>query len=30
MAKAGFYYTVVSKDDNSVTCFVCEKVLDNG
>ncbi|XP_070495611.1 baculoviral IAP repeat-containing protein 5 [Chironomus tepperi] len=28
MAKAGFYYTGLSKDDDSATCFVCGKVLD--
>jgi len=28
MAKAGFYYTGSSKDDDSATCFVCGKVLD--
>jgi hypothetical protein len=28
MARAGFYYTGGSRDDDSVTCFVCGKVLD--
>lgn len=28
MAEAGFYYSGVSDDDDSATCFVCGKVLD--
>lgn len=28
MAEAGFYYTGISDDDDSTSCFVCGKVLD--
>jgi baculoviral IAP repeat-containing protein 5 len=28
MAEAGFYYSGISDDDDSATCFVCGKVLD--
>ena len=28
MAQAGFYYSGVSTEDDSCTCFVCGKVLD--
>lgn len=28
MAEAGFYYSGVSEEDDSATCFVCGKILD--
>lgn len=28
MAEAGFYYSGLSEEDDSATCFVCGKVLD--
>lgn len=28
MAEAGFFYSGLSTDDDSATCFVCGKVLD--
>lgn len=28
MAEAGFYYCGLSKDEDTVACFLCEKQLD--